>query len=111
MASRTIRQRPAIFQKTEEDLPALGDRETESRQAGKTARSQGVETAKQLDTEPEKPPKIKATFHLEPADIIGIDTLITSEFRRTGHRPLRSEIVSRGILELLRQQNAETSKR
>lgn len=111
MASKTIRQRPSIFRKTDEGVPELQDGEETTRQGADTATGRAVPTVPPHDSEAEKPPKIKATFHLEPEDIIGIDTLITAEFRRTGHRPLRSEIVGRGIRELLKQQDRETSKR
>ncbi len=50
-----------------------------------------------------KPPRIKATFYLHPEDILAIDSLQSEEFKGTGKKPERSEIVSRAI-QLLRNQ-------
>lgn len=46
--------------------------------------------------------RIKATFYLYPEDILAIDYMQSEEFRKTGRKPKRSEIVSRAI-QLLRQ--------
>jgi len=97
MATRTVRDRPSIFRKTGEGVPELQDSETQSRQ--------DIQTSEDHAASPSTPAKIKATFHLTAEDIIGIDTLITAEFRRTGHRPQRSEIVGRGIRALMEQQS------
>ena len=96
MATRTVRDRPSIFRKTDEGVPELQDSKAETRQ--------DIQTSGGQDAQPSMPAKIKATFHLTAEDIIGIDTLITTEFRRTGHRPQRSEIVGRGIRALMEQQ-------
>jgi len=105
MATRTVRERPSIFRKTGEGVPELQDGETTTRQDIQASSGQDIQTSDSRDAQPSMPPKIKATFHLTPEDIIGIDTLITEEFRRTGHRPQRSEIVGRGIRALLDQQS------
>jgi hypothetical protein len=91
---RTVRERPALFRRTDQVIPELEESEQPDSQ---TARRSGIETAKQQ--------RVKATFYLNPDDIIAIDTMQTEEFRRTGKKPERSELVSRAI-QLLSQQNS-----
>ncbi len=50
-----------------------------------------------------KPPRIKATFHLNPDDIMAIDRMQTAEFARTGKKPERSQLVSAAIQQLASQ--------
>lgn len=83
---RTLRSRPTLFRKTDEIVPEL-------------------EAAEQPERTPAKPPRIKATFYLSRDDIIAIDTMQTEEFRRTGKKPERSELVSRAV-QLLRRQGS-----
>jgi hypothetical protein len=72
---RTLRERPAFFQRT----------------------------AEQPDSQTPKQPRVKATFYLNSEDIVAIDRMQTDEFQRTGKKPERSELVSRAV-QLLRQQ-------
>jgi len=46
--------------------------------------------------------RIKATFYLEPEDILAIDHLQSEEFRTTQKKPQRSHLVSRAIQEYLK---------
>ena len=89
---RTLRPRPTLFRKTDDVVPELEQRDSE--------------TAEQPSVQPAKLQRIKATFYLNPEDIIAIDTMLTAEFRRTGKKPERSELVSRAIQRLLEQQAA-----
>jgi hypothetical protein len=95
MAERkTVRERPSIFRRTDQVVPEL---EEPTPSASPTSEHSNSQTSKQ--------PRVKATFYLNPEDIIAIDTMQTEEFRRTGKKPERSEVVSRAI-QLLRQQNS-----
>jgi hypothetical protein len=84
VAKSSLRGRPPIFRKTDRPAPEIADAQTSERQ--------NVETARR--------PRIKATFYLEPDDVVAIDVMQTDEFRRTGKKPERSEIVSRAIQRL-----------
>jgi hypothetical protein len=88
MPKKAMEARPSIFRKTNKAIPELDD-----------------QTAEQLDARKGKPPRVKATFYLEPADIVAIDKMQTAEFERTGRKPERSQLVSRAIQELFGQQN------
>jgi len=109
MANKTIRQRPAIFRKTNDEAPEgeetaiPQDAQTSTPQSVGTASSQGAETESQPDTKVAKPVKMKVTFHLLPEDIEAIDEIITREFRRTRDRLQRSEVVSLALQELLKR--------
>lgn len=85
---RTLPPRNTLFRRTDGGIPEIADSETARRPASKTA----------------KRPRIKATFYLEPEDILAIDHLQSEEFRRTGKKPERSELVSRAIQEYLKAQ-------
>ncbi len=87
---RTLRSRPTLFRRTDEAVPELDQPDSQ------TLGQPGTQTA--------KPQRIKATFYLTPEDIIAIDTMQTDEFRRTGKKPERSELVSRAIRELFERQ-------
>jgi hypothetical protein len=63
------------------------------------------QTAKQLPIKPSKPQRIKATFYLQPEDVIAIDEMQTKRFRATGKKPEKSELVSEAIQLLSKQQN------
>lgn len=73
-------------------------------------RSADSQTAEQLDVQPAKPLRIKATFYLEPADIMAIDQMQTQEFAATGKKPERSHLVSRAIQTLFSQQNGQPAE-
>ena len=95
MVSKTVRQRPAIFQRTDESVSEPQDSETLILQNVQPAPQQGGKT--------DKLQKLKVTFHLLPEDILAIDTIISEEFRRGGERWQRSEVVSRALQALLKQ--------
>ena len=80
--------RASIFRKTDKSVP-----ETEDRQA-----------PSQPTIKPAKLPRVKATFPLPPADIVAIDIMQTEEFKSIGKKPERSEIASRAIQSLFKQQ-------
>ncbi|MBE0480103.1 MAG: hypothetical protein IBX68_03905 [Dehalococcoidia bacterium] len=84
---RTLGMRGSIFRKTDRVIPELG---------------QPVEAVQQIEPaaaepKPAKPQRIKATFYLNPEDILAIDEVQSNEFRRTGKKPERSQIVSQAI--------------
>ena len=79
---RTLGTRASIFRKTDKGIPELEQPSEE------TPQPQG-QTSKQH--------RIKATFHLNPDDILAIDEMQSNEFRRTGKKPERSQIVSQAI--------------
>ena len=64
-----------------------------------------VLTVKHLDSKPAKPRRIKATFYLEPEDIIAIDEMQTKRFREHGKKPEKSELVSEAIQTLSKELN------
>ncbi|MCI0438547.1 MAG: hypothetical protein L0177_05390 [Chloroflexi bacterium] len=77
---RTLRPRNTIFRRTRESIPEMDE---PSRPSSKKKR-------------------IKATFYLEPEDILAIDHLQSEEFRETGKKPERSVLVSRAIQEYIK---------
>ncbi len=79
---RTLGTRASIFRKTDKAIPEL---------------EQQAEEAKPPRQQPKKQQRIKATFYINPEDVLAIDELQSSEFRQTGKKPERSEIVSRAI--------------
>lgn len=62
--------------------------------------------ALQQEGKADKPQKLKVTFHLLPEDILAIDTIISEEFRRSGERWQRSEVVGRALQALLKQRDS-----
>ena len=50
-----------------------------------------------------KAPRTKATFYLHSEDILAIDYIQIDEFKKSGKKPERSEIVSKAV-QLLRKQ-------
>lgn len=81
---RTLGTRGSIFRKTDRVIPELEQPSGEVRlPEGQTSRQR----------------RIKATFYLNPEDVLAIDEMQSNEFRRTGKKPERSEIVSRAIQE------------
>ena len=85
---RTLGSRGTIFRKTDRVIPELdqpdGQTSSPRRQTSKRSR-------------------IKATFYLNPEDILAIDSMQSDEFRQTGKKPERSEIVSQAIQALKEQ--------
>jgi hypothetical protein len=79
---RTLGTRATIFRKTDRSIPEL---------------EQPVRHAETPETQVEKRSRIKATFYLNPEDILAIDGMQSDGFRQTGKKPERSEIVSRAI--------------
>jgi hypothetical protein len=79
------------------------ERKTEKQEDSKTARQKNVKTLRQKDSQTGE--RIKATFYLQPEDILTIDEVQMQRFRTTGNKPLRSEVVSEAI-KLLGQQNS-----
>ncbi|MBM3943877.1 MAG: hypothetical protein FJ317_00095 [SAR202 cluster bacterium] len=77
---RTLRPRNSLFQRTNEGIPEIGPRAVQA----------------------PKRQRIKATFYLEPDDVLAIDHLQSEEFRRTGKKPERSELVSQAIQAFLK---------
>jgi hypothetical protein len=79
-----------------------------------TAEQPDHEPAKQPDSQTEKHPagktaklpRIKATFYLQAEDIIAIDEMQTKQFKETGKKPEKSELVSEAIQLLLKQQTS-----
>ena len=87
---RTLGTRASIFRKTDKSIPEL---------------EQPAEEVKRPEQRPLKQRRIKATFYLNPEDVLAIDEMQSNEFRRTGKKPERSEIVSQAI-QLFKQQHA-----
>ncbi|HEY48924.1 MAG TPA: hypothetical protein G4O13_02645 [Dehalococcoidia bacterium] len=85
---RTLGTRASIFKKTDKAIPEL------------------EEPAEDVKRPPQQPKRqrIKATFYLNPEDVLAIDELQSNEFRQTGKKPERSEIVSRAIQVFKEQQ-------
>lgn len=79
---RTLGTRGTIFRKTDKGIPEL---------------DQPAEEVKRPEQRPSKQRRIKATFYLNPEDVLAIDEMQSNEFRRTGKKPERSEIVSQAI--------------
>ncbi len=78
MTRRTMRQRPELFRRSDNQQSEQSD--------GKSAR-------------------VKVTVYLQPDDVVTIDELQIAEFKRTGKKPEKSELVSRAI-QMLKQQKA-----
>ena len=86
---KTLGTRATIFRRTDKEIPEL-------RQTANAVKAADMPTAKRS--------RIKATFYLYPEDILAIDAMQSDEFRRTNKKPERSEIVSRA-LQALKKQN------
>jgi hypothetical protein len=79
---RTLGTRGSIFRKTDKGIPEL---------------EQPAEEVKRPEQGISKQSRIKATFYLNPEDVLAIDEMQSNEFRRIGKKPERSELVSRAI--------------
>ena len=91
---RTLGTRASIFRKTDMSIPEL-------EQPAGQAKRPGRPTSKQN--------RIKATFYLNPEDILAIDEMQSNEFRQKGKKPERSEIVSRAI-QAFKEQHTEPTE-
>jgi hypothetical protein len=74
-------------------------------QDSKTSRQLDVQMTEHSDSKTAKQQRIKATFYLQPEDIIAIDEMQTKRFREKGKKPEKSELVSEAIQLLSKQQN------
>ena len=79
---KTLGTRGTIFRRTDKGIPELEHPAGESKKP--VNRTEGRT-------------RIKATFYLNPEDVLAIDSMQSEEFRQTGKKPERSEIVSRAI--------------
>ena len=79
---RTLGTRASIFRKTDREIPEL---------------NQSAEQVSRPARQISKPDRIKASFYLNPEDVLAIDEMQSDEFRRTGKKPERSHIVSQAI--------------
>jgi hypothetical protein len=79
---RTLGSRASIFKKTDRAIPEL---------------EQQAEDVKHPAYKAVKQQRIKATFYINPEDVLAIDEMQSNEFRQTGKKPERSDIVSRAI--------------
>jgi hypothetical protein len=79
---RTLGTRASIFRKTDRAIPEL---------------EQSPETVGRPARPASKQARIKATFYLNPEDVLAIDEMQSEEFRQTGTTPERSHIVSQAI--------------
>ncbi|MDA1189002.1 MAG: hypothetical protein O2854_04915 [Chloroflexi bacterium] len=75
---KTMRPRHSLFRRTSEGIPEIDPASSQRDRAPKRQR-------------------IKATFYLEPDDVLAIDQMQSEEFRTTGKKPERSELVSQAI--------------
>ena len=87
---RTLGTRATIFRRTDKEIPELG---------------QPFEKMQATEKPLTKRARIKATFYLYPDDILAIDYMQIEEFKQTGKKPERSEVVSRAIQALKKQSN------
>lgn len=88
---KTLGTRATIFRRTDKEIPELG---------------QSVGGTKVTEKKGNKRSRIKATFYLNPDDVLAIDHMQSEEFRQTGKKPERSEIVSRAIQALKEQSSS-----
>ncbi len=103
---KTLQGRPSIFRRSPDEAAGQQDDQTTERLDGQTLEQPDSQELGQPDGKAAKAQRIKATFYLEPEDIIAIDRMQTEEFTRTGKKPERSHLVSRAIQALMRQQDS-----
>ncbi len=102
---KTLDGRPSIFRRSMDEATGEQDSQTSGRLDAQTLEQPDGQEASQPDGKTAKVQRIKATFYLEPADIVAIDHMQTKEFTRTGKKPERSQLVSRAIQALIKQQD------
>jgi hypothetical protein len=95
------RKKPSVYSRALHEVQQAQQEQSDSQ----TPRQSDVLTARQLDSKPAKPRRIKATFYLHPEDIIAIDEMQTKRFREHGKKPEKSELVSEAIQALSKQVN------
>jgi|GEM_PF-5826762 len=66
-----------------------------------------IQTAGHPDIRTARQQRIKATFYLQPEDIIAIDEMQTKRFRIDGKKPEKSQLVSEAIQLLSTQQTGD----
>ena len=93
---KTLAERPAIFRRTDQGIPEL-DSETPRRLDSQESRRPDVSMNREA--------RVKATFYLEKDDIVSIDTMQTEEFKRSGKKRERSQIVSQAIREMFERRS------
>jgi len=98
------RKKPSVYSRALKQVQQAQHDEQEQ-PASQTSSQSDVLTAKQLDSKPAKPRRIKATFYLRPEDIIAIDEMQTKRFREHGKKPEKSELVSEAIQALSKALN------
>jgi hypothetical protein len=76
---RTMRSRPEIFKRSD------------------------VREFKQEDSG--TPKRVKVTVYLNPDDVVAIDEMQIAEFKKTGRKPEKSELVSRAV-QMLKQSDS-----
>jgi hypothetical protein len=103
------RKKPSVYSRALQEVQQAqqepSDSQTVKQQGSLTSRQSDVLTATQLNSNPAKPRRIKATFYLHPEDIIAIDEMQTKRFREHGKKPEKSELVSEAIQALSKQVN------
>ena len=106
MSSRkTLEGRPSIFRRSTDEATGEQDSQASEHLDAQTLEQPDSQAVRRPDSQTAKTQRIKATFYLEPADIVAIDRMQTEEFTRTGKKPERSHIVSRAIQALIKQQD------
>lgn len=107
------RKKPSVYSRALEQVQQANQEAKEpptiqalEQQSSKTARHLTVQAPEHLDSKPAKQQRIKATFYLQPEDIIAIDEMQTKRFRENGKKPEKSELVSEAIQLLSKQQNS-----
>jgi len=108
---KTLDGRPSIFRRSTNEVTDEPNDQTAERSDARTLEQPDSQEFGRLDNKAAKTQRIKATFYLEPADIVAIDRMQTEEFTRTGKKPERSQLVSRAIQTLLRQLDGQTAER
>lgn len=93
---KTLAERPSIFRRTDQGIPEL-DSETPRHLDIQESRRPGVPVDREA--------RVKATFYLEKDDIVAIDTMQTEEFKRSGKKRERSQIVSQAIREMFERRS------
>jgi len=102
---KTLDGRPSIFRRSTTEVTDEQDSQTAERSDVSTLEQPDGQELGRLDNKATKMQRIKATFYLEAADIVAIDRMQTEEFTRTGKKPERSQLVSRAIQALIKQQD------
>jgi len=103
---KTLDGRPSIFRRSTNEMTGESDGQTAERSDAQTFEQPDSQELGRLDSKVAKTQRIKATFYLEAADIVAIDRMQTEEFTRTGKKPERSQLVSRAIQSLIKQQDS-----